>query len=116
MKEHTQCAGIMVARGSHGNPWIFREIKAALHNTSPPRHQNIKDKYDILNDHILFSLEFRENEMITMRHIKKHLCWYTAGIRNGKKIREALGNIHSLSLAHEKLKTFFEKTLCESNQ
>src|SRR5688572_13558641 len=30
MREHTNCNGIMIARGSHGAPWIFREARAAL--------------------------------------------------------------------------------------
>ena len=30
MKEETGCAGIMIARGSHGAPWIFRQARAAL--------------------------------------------------------------------------------------
>jgi len=30
MRDHTGCAGVMIARGSHGAPWIFREARAAL--------------------------------------------------------------------------------------
>jgi tRNA-dihydrouridine synthase B len=30
MREHTGCAGIMIARGSHGAPWIFAQARAAL--------------------------------------------------------------------------------------
>ena len=30
MKELTNCDGIMVARGSQGNPWIFKEVNCAL--------------------------------------------------------------------------------------
>ena len=30
MKELTNCDGIMIARGSQGNPWIFKEVSCAL--------------------------------------------------------------------------------------
>lgn len=114
MKRDTNCAGIMIARGSHGNPWIFREARAALDGTPLPLIPTVKDKYDTLEKHINYALEFREDEAITMRHIKKHLCWYTAGIRNGKRVREELNTIHSLSTAREKLKYFFERELGSS--
>lgn len=115
MKKHTNCAGVMIARGSHGNPWIFREARAALEGFPPPPIPTVKDRYDILEQHINYSLELRENEAITMRHIKRHLCWYTAGIRDGKRIREELNKADSLPAAHKKLKSFFEGELCRSN-
>src|SRR5690606_28096860 len=36
MREETGCAGIMIARGSHGRPWIFREARAALEGRPIP--------------------------------------------------------------------------------
>ena len=30
MKKITNCDGIMIARGSHGNPWIFKQVSSAL--------------------------------------------------------------------------------------
>src|SRR5690625_2873158 len=36
MWEHTNCAGIMIARGSHGAPWIFAQARAALEDRPIP--------------------------------------------------------------------------------
>ena len=36
MKELTNCDGIMVARGSQGNPWIFKQIECALKGEQVP--------------------------------------------------------------------------------
>src|SRR5687767_3363266 len=37
MKDHTGCAGIMIARGSHGAPWIFGQARAALEGRPIPQ-------------------------------------------------------------------------------
>ena len=36
MKDETGCHGIMIARGSHGDPWIFRQARAALDGLPVP--------------------------------------------------------------------------------
>ena len=30
MREQTGCAGVMIARGSYGQPWIFNQVKDLL--------------------------------------------------------------------------------------
>src|SRR2546427_6623510 len=36
MRRHTGCAGIMIARGSFGNPWIFAQGRDLLAGRAPP--------------------------------------------------------------------------------
>ena len=36
MREETGCAGVMIARGSFGNPWIFAEARALLDGRPRP--------------------------------------------------------------------------------
>ena len=40
MKELTNCDGIMIARGSQGNPWLFRQIKDVLEGKIPQEVTN----------------------------------------------------------------------------
>ena len=40
MKELTNCDGIMIARGSQGNPWLFRQIKDVLEGRTPKEVSN----------------------------------------------------------------------------
>ena len=44
MREETGCAAIMIARGSHGNPWIFAQARAALDGLSPPPEPDEADE------------------------------------------------------------------------
>ena len=36
MREHTGCAGVMIGRGSFGQPWIFAQARALLDGTPMP--------------------------------------------------------------------------------
>src|SRR5688572_18352567 len=45
MREHTNCAGIMMARGSHGRPWIFREARAALTGQPIPGEPDVAERF-----------------------------------------------------------------------
>src|SRR3989337_2310705 len=36
MSDYTGCAAIMIARGSHGAPWVFGQARAALEGRAVP--------------------------------------------------------------------------------
>ena len=48
MAEQTGCDGIMVGRGAQGNPWIFREILAALEDREIPARPNRQELYEMI--------------------------------------------------------------------
>src|SRR5687767_6653209 len=45
MRDHTGCAGIMIARGSHGAPWIFTQARAALHGHPIPAEPDVAERF-----------------------------------------------------------------------
>jgi len=87
MFSETNCDGLVIARGSFGNPWIFKEIKEFLKTgevlLKPARARVIK----IMLEHLDASIAFYEerNGVILFR---KFFAWYTKGIRNIRPLRE----------------------------
>lgn len=106
MREHTGCAGIMIARGSHGAPWIFTQARAALNGDPIPDAPGVTERFDIVIEHARNAVLFERDEVRAMIEFRKHLGWYTKGLPNGKYLREELFRVTSLAHAETLLETY----------
>ena len=86
MKEETGCDSVMVARAAKGNPWIFREIKAGLRGDTIPPRPSIEEIIDMMKRHIELMVRLK-GEYIGVREMRKHIAWYTEGIKNSTRLR-----------------------------
>jgi tRNA-dihydrouridine synthase B len=113
MREHTGCAGIMIARGSHGAPWIFEQARAALNGREVPPAPDVADRFGVVLEHARNAVAFREDtgvggEERAMREFRKHLGWYTKGLPGGRHLREELFQVSSVQHAAEILERYLE--------
>ncbi len=106
MKEHTNCAGIMIARGSHGAPWIFTQARAALNGEPIPDAPGVTERFDIVIEHARNAVLFERDEQRAMIEFRKHLGWYTKGLPGGKYLREELFRVTSLADAESLLERY----------
>ena len=88
MLDYTGCDGIMVARGSFGNPWIFAEIIAGLEGReyAPP---SAGAKLELIRGH-LDRLIYYKGERTALLEARKHLAWYIKGYKNSAEARNKL--------------------------
>ncbi|MCX6714709.1 MAG: tRNA dihydrouridine synthase DusB [Candidatus Uhrbacteria bacterium] len=85
--EQTTCDGILIARGSLGNPWIFRQIEEMLAGETP-KAISIEERIDTIRFHLTLHIEqYGEKSVTTFR---KHLTWYLKGLDGAKKYKERL--------------------------
>ncbi|HEV2078796.1 MAG TPA: tRNA dihydrouridine synthase DusB [Allosphingosinicella sp.] len=111
MRDYTRCAGIMIARGSHGVPWIFRQARAALARDPVPPEPAVEEKFRILRQHARLAIAFERDEEKAMIEFRKHLGWYTKGLPNGRILRQELFSVTSLRQAEELLEGYLEQSL-----
>ena len=90
----TGCAGVMVARGALGNPWVFREIAADLRGEPVPDPPTLEEKRRTIMRHIDLYIE-TFGEARTSRECRKHLLWYFRGTPGEKLLRRRLADIDS---------------------
>lgn len=90
MRDETGCAGIMIARGSHGDPWIFTQARAALDGLPVPAEPDVEERFEICLEHARNAIAFERNPDRAIIDFRKHLGWYTKGLPNGRKLRTEL--------------------------
>lgn len=109
MREHTGCAGIMIARGSHGAPWIFAQARAALEDRPIPPDPDVDERFAIVLEHAENAIAFEADEELAMIEFRKHLGWYTKGLPDGKALRQQLFQVRRLEEAKAILEAYRER-------
>jgi tRNA-dihydrouridine synthase B len=96
MRDETGCAAIMIARGSHGDPWIFAQARAALDGVPIPLEPGVDERFAICLEHARNAIAFEANAERAIIDFRKHLGWYTKGLPDGRRLRTELFQSTSL--------------------
>jgi tRNA-dihydrouridine synthase B len=106
MHAHTGCDGIMIARGSHGAPWIFQQARAALDGLPVPPDPDPVERFRIVGEHARLAIAWENDEEKAMVEFRKHLGWYTKGLPNGRVLRQELFEVKRLEDASRLLEGY----------
>jgi tRNA-dihydrouridine synthase len=101
MRDHTGCAGVMVGRGSFGNPWLFRDARALLDGGLRPPAPAPEDRFRTALDHARLALRLQGDTRRTMVEFRKHFGWYTRGLPHATDLRQRLFQVESIAEAEE---------------
>ena len=102
MRDYTGCDGIMVARGAKGNPWIFREVKAALSGQPIPERPTEEEVISMLLRHAQLSVQYK-GEKMGIREMRKHTAWYTTGMHGSSTLRNKVNQVETFDALQELL-------------
>ena len=105
---HTGAAGVMIGRAAQGNPWVFREIVAALEGRPPPPRPSPAEIHDTLLVQ-LRGLHALYGEYRGVRIARKHIAWYCRGLRNATHFREAANRVEDAAAQLALVSRFFER-------
>ena len=106
--EYTKADGVMIGRAAQGRPWIFREIEYFLdtgkHMTPPTiseiektTTQHVRDLYDF------YGVERGH------RIARKHISWYTKGLKNSAQFRFNMNQIDGNTQQIEFIEQYFNE-------
>jgi tRNA-dihydrouridine synthase B len=106
MRDHTRCDAIMIARGSHGAPWLFAQARAALEGRPIPPDPDPVERFRIVIRHARLAIAWETDEEKAMIEFRKHLGWYTKGLPNGRLLRQELFGVTRLDEAERLLEGY----------
>lgn len=91
MLDETGCDAVIVGRAAQGNPWIFREIAAAMRGkTAPP--PTPEERMAMAARH--FRLEAQlYGEKLAVLQMRKHIAWYAHGMKGASRFRERINQL-----------------------
>lgn len=92
MFEYTGVDGIMIGRGTFGNPWIFAKIKHFLETGGKLPDVSNEEKLRVIKEQIQLELE-NKPEVTAIREMRKHIAWYTKNMPNSSEFRCEINKI-----------------------
>lgn len=94
MQETTRCDGVMIGRGAQGNPWIFSELLEYERTGVMPPRPDASVIRDTMLRHARLQIEYK-GDYIGIREMRKHVAWYTKGMRGAARLRDEINRVES---------------------
>ena len=109
MVRETGCDGVMIARGSHGAPWLFFAARAALDGHPVPADPDPATRFRICLEHAENAIAFERDVTKAVLEFRKHLGWYTKGLPDGRTLRQELFQVEDLDQVRSLLQGYLER-------
>ena len=82
----TGCDGVMIGRAVRGNPWIFREMNHYFTTGELLPRPSWEEIKEMILRHTRMQIELK-GEFTGIREMRKHIAWYTAGMKHSAGLR-----------------------------
>jgi tRNA-dihydrouridine synthase B len=102
----TKAKGIMIARGSFGNPWIFRDLKNLLQGKPLLPPPNPLQKLTVMKIHLEMLKKGNIHPKRKLTEIKKHLAWFSKKLTGSNKFRKDIFAARDLESIEEMIRNF----------
>jgi nifR3 family TIM-barrel protein len=97
MQRETGCAGVMIARGSFGQPWIFDQTRDLLEGRPARPAPPVAERFAIALEHARMAESFEADPRGAAIEFRKHLGWYVKGLPSSGELRKALYAVESVA-------------------
>jgi len=102
----SNCDGVMVGRAVQGNPWVLGEVSAALTGQPIPEKPTAEERWAIVKEHMQLLAE-HHGEYSASRMARKHVVWYSKGMRGSAEFRGHFQRIEAWQEQLEEAETYF---------
>jgi tRNA-dihydrouridine synthase B len=96
MYRETGCDGVMIARGSFGQPWIFDQTKDLLAGQPMRPEPPVEERFRIALEHAHMAADYEPDRRGAAIEFRKHLGWYVKGLPGSADLRRRLHVVNAL--------------------
>ena len=94
MMKDTGCDAVMIGRAVRGNPWIFREMNHYFTTGELLEKPSAAEIREMILRHARWQIELK-GEFTGIREMRKHVAWYTSGMRHSAGLRRESNTIEN---------------------
>jgi tRNA-dihydrouridine synthase B len=108
--DYTGADAIMIGRAAQGRPWIFREIAHYLKTGKHLAAPDIAEVKAVLLGHLSELYQFY-GEYSGCRIARKHIAWYTKGLRSSNEFRQNMYKVENTADQAKVVESYFDQLL-----
>ncbi|WP_302476099.1 tRNA dihydrouridine synthase DusB [Acinetobacter sp. Marseille-Q1618] len=108
--DYTGADAVMIGRAAQGRPWIFREIDHYLKTGEHLAAPDIQEVKDVLLGHLSELYQFY-GEYSGCRIARKHIAWYTKGLRSSNEFRQNMYKVENTADQAKVVEDYFNHLL-----
>ena len=112
MLQRTGCDAVMIGRACLGQPWIFSHINHYLETGEVLPQPSLQERFDTALQHTRWALK-EKGDLVGIRAMKKHLLWYTKGLRGGARLRRTIFLVETLADVESLFQEYMENAHAE---
>ena len=106
--DYTGADGLMIGRAAQGNPWIFKQINHYLSTGKILNAPSLNEVKHVLLTHLNDLYAFY-GEYTGVRMARKHIAWYSKGLRNGNPFRQQMNTFEQAQQQLDFTEQFFSQ-------
>lgn len=111
--EKSGADGVMIGRGTYGRPWFPAQVMEYLRTGQRPPAPSITTQYQTVLEHLEDMLELYGMDH-GVRIARKHVGWYSGGLRNSAEFRREFNQISDVDEARAAIQTFYQQQYDEA--
>lgn len=105
--DYTGADAVMIGRAAQGRPWIFREIDHYLKTGEHLPAPEVSEIRTVMLAHLHDLYDFY-GELTGMRMARKHISWYTKGLKDSANFRHNMNTLQTIPLQLSAIDEFFD--------
>tara|TARA_R110000868_G_scaffold189695_2_gene433026 strand:- start:70977 stop:72014 length:1038 start_codon:yes stop_codon:yes gene_type:complete len=104
--EQSGCDGVLIGRGAQGRPWFFGQVVHYLKTGEKLPDPSLEEQLEVVLKHFDLSIE-HYGELRGIRHMRKHLGWYSKGFKHGNEFRRQINTLTDANVIRDLVKRFY---------